>query len=108
MNTQRPRLDIWALLGHLFPKLKTLNLANNHLRGKIPWERLAELVQEGPLRALHLGYNKFDVAEEIRPIVYTLSQLEELNLGHLGYKGTVTRLADENFENKFPLCVLSL
>jgi Leucine-rich repeat (LRR) protein len=64
------------------------------LSGKIPWGRLKELVQDGPLRALHLGDNKFDVVDAlgertIPAIVWTMTGLKELQLGSLGYHGSI-------------------
>jgi hypothetical protein len=47
---------------------------------------LRALVQEHSLRKLYLGYNKFTV-DTIPEVVGTMTKLEVLNLGGLGYTG---------------------
>jgi hypothetical protein len=64
---QRSRESIWSLIEHLLPNLVLLNLSVNSFRGKIPWESLRGLVQQGKLRKLLLGENKFEVDVEQIP-----------------------------------------
>ena len=50
---------------------------------------LKALVQDHSLRNLYLGGNKFEV-DTIPEIVGTMTNLEELDLGYLGYTGNMS------------------
>ena len=70
------------------PVMSLVYIASNFIRflGEIPWEMLRALVQEHSLRRLFLGNNKFTV-DTIPEVVGTMTKLEELGLGELGYTG---------------------